>query len=250
MKIAVLLSAGVHPASRRPMLPRLEAQAIALARALSDDVLGLHAGPNTHGVSAALGHGLPVLRHIAIPERCDPLASLLAALRENRPELVLAGRRAQGGEESGMLPYCLAEALGCEILADIVAIERHGEGLRVEQAMPRGVRRRIGAAMPLVATLHPAARPARAYAFAEERRGRIETVPGIAIAHGAVAPEERPARPRPKLIGGGAITGSAADRLKAATETAKAGGEVMVHPEPADAARRILEYLRGIGVLD
>lgn len=250
MKIAVLLSAGVHPVSRKPALPRLEAQAIALALSLSADVLGLHAGPDVQGVSAALGHGLAVLRHLAVPAGCDVLPSLLAALRDDAPDLVLAGRRAQGGDESGMLPYLLAEALGFEILADIVAIEGHAGGVRIEQALPRGVRRRIAAGMPLVATLHPAAPPARAYAFAEERRGRIATVPGIALGPAATGLEERLARPRPKLISGAATTGSAAERLKAATQMGKAGGDVLVRPEPAEAARRILEHLRSIGVLD
>lgn len=248
MKIAVLLSAGIHPVSRRPVLPRGEAQAIALARALSSDVVGVHAGPDVAGVSQALGHGLARLLHAEIPQNADPLPSLLSVLRTLEPDLILAGRRAEGGEESGLLPYMVAAGLGIEIVADAVAIDAENGVLAVDGALPRGVRRRIRTACPALATVHPAAPAARAYAFAQERRGMIEHVPGVTGTTAAPPVEERPARARPRLIGGG-IAGSAAERLRAATETGTAGGEVLVDPEPEAAAWAILAHLRKVGVL-
>lgn len=247
MKIVVLLSAGVHPISRRPVLPGVERQAIRMALDLGGDVVGLHAGPDGGPIGAALGHGLSRLDHRVIAAGDDPLPSLVAALREHAPDLILAGHCAQGGDESGLVPYVLAKELGVEIVADAAALAIEGRALSVDQALPRGVRRRIRATPPAVVTVHPAALPARPYAFAAERRGVIETRPGIAAPSEADSIEERPARPRPKLIGGG--SGSAADRLKAATEAAKGGGEKLVDPTPEDAARAILAHLRKIGAL-
>jgi electron transfer flavoprotein beta subunit len=248
MRIAVLLSAGLHPVSRRPILPPLEAQAIGLARVLGSEIIGLHAGPDTRGVSAALGHGLARLIHIEIGPDEDPLPSLVAELRALAPDITLAGRRAQGGEDSGLLPYLVARDLGREIVADAAALAVEGGMLVVDQALPRGARRRIRVPCPAVVTVHSAAPAARPYAFAQERRGIIDRQPGIAAPHrGEIAVTERPARPRPKLIGG--TGGSAAERLRAATETANVGGEVLLDPEPEAAARAILAHLRRLGAM-
>ncbi|EHP71446.1 putative electron transfer flavoprotein, beta subunit, partial [Methylorubrum extorquens DSM 13060] len=48
MRIVVLLSAGLHPVSGAPVLPRVEAQAIRMAAGLGagSETFGLHAGPD------------------------------------------------------------------------------------------------------------------------------------------------------------------------------------------------------------
>jgi len=77
----------------------------------------------------------------------------------------------------------------------------------------------------------------------------IDSEPGIEAPQPESPIEQRPYRKRPKLIATSATGASAADRLKAATETASTGGKLLVHPSPEDAAREILAHLRGIGVL-
>lgn len=251
MKIVVLLSAGLHPVSGRPCPVPVELQAVRLALDLGSDVTGLHAGPDATPLRDALGHGLPRLDHIALPEGNDPTTSLTATLRDIGPTLILAGRMAQGGEDTGTLPYSLAQALGLPIIADAVALAPEPEDgtLLVEQALPKGARRRVVVRLPAVVTVHPAAPAPLPFAFGVARRGMIETVPGVEAPQPDSSIEQRPYRKRPKLISTSSAGASAADRLKAATETASTGGRLMVAPAPEDAAREILAYLRGVGVL-
>lgn len=251
MKITVLLSAGLHPISGRPCPVPVELQAVRLGVDLGGEIVGLHAGPDAAMLRDALGHGLPRLDHIAVPEGSDPTPSLAAKLRDIGPSLILAGRMAQGGEDTGTLPYTLARALGLPIVADAVALYPGPEDgtLTVEQALPKGARRRVVVKLPAVVTVHPAAPAPLPFAFAVARRGMIETAPGLNAPLPETAIEQRPYRKRPKLIATSAAGASAADRLRAATQTASAGGRLMVAPAPEQAAREILAHLRAIGVL-
>jgi len=251
MRIAVLLSAGLHPVSGRPCPVPVELQAVRLAVDLGGDITGLHAGPDATMLRDALGHGLPRLEHIALPEGSDPTLSLTAKLRDLSPTLILTGRVGQGGEDTGTLPYALASALGLPIIADAVALTlgpEHGT-LMVEQALPKGARRRVVVRLPAIVTVHPAAPAPLPFAFGVARRGVIETAPGIEAPMPETAIEQRPYRKRPKLIASHAAGASATDRLKAATETASTGGKLLVHPAPEEAAQEILAHLKSIGVL-
>lgn len=113
MRIAVLLSAGRHPVSGVVVLPRLEAQAIRIATGLAqacgvrdglEAPYGLHAGPDAAAIADALGQGLARIEHIALGEDADPVPALAIRLAATAPDLVLAGRRGQGGGESGSFP--------------------------------------------------------------------------------------------------------------------------------------------------
>lgn len=253
MKALVLLSAGLHPVSARPAPVPVEMQAIALAQALGVVASGLHAGPGGPGVADALGHGLGHIDHLPVPRGADPLAALASHLAANPPQLVLAGRRGQGGEDSGQLPYALAARLGWPLVADAVALELREPGvLAVRQALERGGRRTITVRLPAVVTVHPAAPAAVAFAWARARRGVVEMLPlppGLEADVPAAPPELRPYRARPRLIRGAVSGGSAADRLKAATESAAADGKLMVKPSPEEAAREILAHLRRLGLV-
>ncbi len=103
MTIVVLLSAGRHPVSGAPVLPRMEAQAIRIAAALGE-AIGLHAGPDADAVREALGLGLTRIEHIAVSEGLDPVPALAARLAALGPDLVLAGRRGQGGQRAASSP--------------------------------------------------------------------------------------------------------------------------------------------------
>ncbi|MFK8250354.1 adenine nucleotide alpha hydrolase family protein [Ancylobacter terrae] len=251
MNIVVLLSAGLHPVSARPASVPVELQAIRLAAGLGGTLSGLHAGPDVEAAAQALGHGLSHLVHVALPAAADPLQSLVDQVKSAAPDLVLAGRRGQGGEDSGLLPYNLAAALGRPIVADAMAIARNADGtLTIDQALAKGARRRVVVRLPAVVTVHPAAPAPLPFAFGTARRGIIERHEGVAASAPEVSPvEERPYRPRPKLIAKGPAGASAAERLKAATQAASGGGKLLVDPPPQEAAREILAHLRAIGVL-
>ncbi|GLK57255.1 electron transfer flavoprotein beta subunit [Methylopila capsulata] len=252
MKVVVLLSAGRHPVSGLGALPRLEAQAIRLGAALGP-MRGLHAGPDAEAVAEALGRGLSEIDHVALGAGADPVPALAAALRAAAPDVVLAGRRGQGGDETGLVPYALARALGATLIPDVIAARPGSEPgvIEVEQALPKGAARRLVVRSPVVLTVHSAAPEPRPYAFGQVRRGRIEPLAVSAPEEpAAVAIAEKPYRARPKMMRGAPAGGSAADRLKAATGGGEAvQADVMVSPEPREAARAILAYLRQVGVL-
>jgi electron transfer flavoprotein beta subunit len=251
VKIVVLLSAGRHPVSGEPVLPKVEAQAVRLACGLGE-ARGLHAGPSVSPANDALGHGLPNLTHAEIPAEAEAIPTLVEALQADPPDLILAGRRGQGGEETGLAPYAVAARLNMVLVSDAVAVE-HGEAegmIIVHQALPKGSRRRLVVRLPAVVTVHPDAPAPRAFAYGVARRGVVEARLAPSELPSAERLEERPYRRRPKLMRGAPVGGSAAERLAAATGEASSGGSnVMIEPTPEDAARAILAHLRAIGVL-
>lgn len=242
MKTIVLLSDARNPVSGRAQLSRLEAQAIGLAADLDETPQGLHVGPGEEGVAAGLGHGLRGLDVVEAPEGEDPLPALAAFLNDALsgdapPALVLCGRRGEGGLETGLVPYLLAEALGLPILADAVAV-RPGESpdtLVVDQAMAKGARRRITARLPAIVTVHPLAPPPQPFAFGRMRRGDIRRhAAAVCEVPVDVGAGERPHRARPKLM--------------RTAGTASGGANLHVGPEPEEAARLILAYLEENGI--
>jgi electron transfer flavoprotein beta subunit len=253
VRIAVLLSAGLHPVSGLPVLPTLEAQAVRMALA-HGEVVGVHAGPSSASVADAFGHGLARLIHVATGKDDDPASALAAALAEWRPDLVLAGRRGQGGDETGLVPYAVAAALKAPLAPDVVAIapgDCEGE-IALEQALPKGARRRLVVRLPAVVTIHPGAPAPQAFAYGMARRGVVTEAKGPLrpAPENACPVEERAYRRRPKLMRNAPAPGSAAERLATATGVADAGaGRLLVDPAPDEAARTILAYLREIGVL-
>ena len=237
MKAVVLLSSGSHPVSRRAVLPTLEAQAIALAKSLCDEVRGLHAGPDGEGVSDALGHGLNVVDCLTIEPDADPLRALADHLSQSKPDLIVAGRRGQGGQDTGLLPYALADALDLPILADVMAMTNTDDSsiIRLDQALAKGAKRRVTMRLPALITVHPHSAPPLPFAFGRMRRGTIRHRAGLSVASLPSDFEVRPHRARPKL-------------MRQASGSPGENGGVIVNPDPEEAARIILEHLERIGV--
>ena len=254
MNVTVLLSAGRHPVSGDAVLPRLEAQMIRMAGSLGA-ARGLHAGAAVAPASDALGYGLALIDHLQIDGAADPVPALVAALAAAKPDVILAGRRSQGQDETGMVPYALAKALSIAIICDAIALAPGiATGtLVVDQALPKGAKRRVTVRLPAIVTVHPSAPPPLPFAYGQARRGRIETTahPETADVTAPAMPiEERPYRARPKMMRSAPAGASATERLRAATGEGGAGkANVLVDPPPEVAAREILVYLRRIGVL-
>jgi electron transfer flavoprotein beta subunit len=252
MRAVALLSVGRHPASGRARAAYCDAQAIGLATSLGAEVFGLHAGPDEAPIRDYFGHGLVRAGVLSVSHRSDPVPALVAALMADPPDLVVAGRRSEGGVGTGMAPYAVAAALGWPIVADAVAarsVEHEGEAaLEVEQAMARGQRRLILVRLPAVVMVHPIARPPQPFAFAAARRGCLACRPSITVEEMTFEVQEKPYRPKPRLIAGAKTSGSVADRLKTATEAATGSGTLLVDPDPDIAAEKILAFLKRIGV--
>lgn len=231
MKIAVLLSVGRHPISGRECPVRVEAQAIGLGRGLGA-VVGLHAGRLDAPVGDYFGYGADRLTVLGLEPTGDPIPALVAELRALQPDLILAGRRGQGGSDTGMLPYQVAHALGWPLVADAAAIGIDGTTLIVDQARPHGARRRITLHQPAVVTVHGAAPPPPGFNPRLTRTNAVERrlVPASA-AVGEPIPEY-PYRYRPRLI-----------------RRVAGGGKVLVDVTPDQAAAEILIYLEHIGLL-
>ncbi|MER0239694.1 electron transfer flavoprotein subunit beta [Fulvimarina sp. MAC8] len=238
MKTAVLLSTSRHPVSGRPALARLESQAIGLAARLGGSVIGLHAGERTDATREALGVGLSSVECLEMPAEADPVPALIERLKAEDFDLVLAGRRGQGGLDTGLVPYLIAKALDRPLIADAVAIAAGSEPgiIRVDQALKKGARRRVTVRLPAIVTVHPLAPAPAVFAYGASRRGEIRST---AVAEQAPDPaiwSERPYRNRPRLMRTAeASSGDASEKLH-------------VQPEPAEAAKLILDYLERNGI--
>jgi electron transfer flavoprotein beta subunit len=245
LKLAVLLSVGRHPASGRARRAPLDARALELALRLSGaEIHAVHSGdPSEAVLRDYLGMGLDRLMVLAMPAGSEPVPALIAHLAALAPDIILAGSHAEGGEDSGMVPYLVAQSLGHAIVADVAEVSA-GEGrASLTQALPRGRRRLIETRLPVVAIVNSAAPEPRQSAFARARRGIIDSIATPAPADAFLqACEIRPWRPRPKRMRVPAA-GSALDRLKALTETKSGAGALLINPTAEDAARAIYDYL-------
>ena len=248
----VLLSVGRHPATGRARHADLDARALQLALGLAEEarVHAIHAGdPDEPALRDYLGIGIDRLTVLAL--QGDVSAALADHLRQLRPGVVLAGSRAEHGEASGMLPYAIACALEAQVIADAVSITLRGDTARVIQALPRGGRRALRVALPVVLTVDRAAPPARMSAYGPARRGHIGT---ITIDQSSAAPAipadwlERPARTRPRRLP--QVQGSAAERLRSIQSVRSGSGMRLVGADPAQAAEAIWQYLLKEGLAE
>jgi electron transfer flavoprotein beta subunit len=249
--IAVLLSIGRHPASGRAWRADSDARALEMALRFGADaqIHAIHAGdPDEPALADYLGMGLESLTVLRQPAGVDILPALAAHLGELKPRLLLAGSAAEQGEGSGMLPYLLARSLGATLIPAVAGITYAGDRIDALQALPRGRRRRLSAAMPCVVTVDRAAPAARQSAFARARRGRIMALDRPTGPPDPIDFREIPARAKPRRLK--IMTGAtAAERLRAATEMQAGRGKLMVDPPAEDAARAIYEYLKAEGIL-
>lgn len=250
--IAVLVSVGRHPTSGRTRRADGDARALQVALELGSDnrIHLIHAGnPDQRILRDYLGMGLAEMTVLRVPERSDVIPSLVSHLQQLQPALVLTGTQSEQGPSSGYLPYGVAKGLGYPIVPAIAALELTDGSAKLLQALPRGRRRAINVSLPLVATVDKVAATPRQTAFGMARRGQVNVIEGIEGTPPTVLPwQERPARRRPKRLKVMA-GGSAADRLKAASQMQAGKGALMVDPDPDEAARAIYDYLVEEGII-
>jgi electron transfer flavoprotein beta subunit len=249
---AVLLSIGCHPATGRARHADLDARALQMALGLAPDagVHAIHAGdPDEPALRDYLGMGIDRLTALAF--HGDVSTALADHLKRLRPAVVLAGSRAERGEASGMLPYVIAHALDAQVIADAVSITLRGDSARVIQALPRGGRRALRVALPVVLTVDRAAPPPPMIAYGPSRRGRIGTITFDQAADASALPAdwlERPARVRPRRLP--QVQGSAAERLRSIQSVRAGSGMRLDGADPAQAADAIWQYLLKEGLAE
>lgn len=255
LEIAVLVSVGRHPVSGRARRARPDAQALELglgiAAATGARLRVWHAGSDEAepALREYLGMGVDELRLVAVGAGMDPLPALAGRLGGTRPSLVLTGDRAEAGIASGYLPYALAAALDYSIVPAAVGLSVVADVVEVGQALPRGRRRLVHAALPALVTVDAAAPAPRPVAYARARRGAVVIErPAVGAAPLPDYGEARPARARPprSRIAAGA---TAAERLQALT-AAPTGQVRIVEPRSAvEGAREIVAMLAARGMI-
>ncbi|MCG8506745.1 MAG: hypothetical protein MI755_19220 [Sphingomonadales bacterium] len=252
LSVAVLVCEGRHPTSGRPRRADCDARAVELALRLPEASVSLvHAGSeNSPALRDYLGMGIGRLTSLSLPLDADPTPALIHWLSRRAPDVILTGRQAEGGEDGGFLPYRIAHALSRPLMPDACAVRIEDGRAIVTQALPKGRRRRLRAALPVLVTVGPAAPGPRQSAFAKARRGRVN-VETVAIAPETPLPwTAAPAKRRVKRLKGADPNASAADRLKAITEMTEKQGDVLVGLSPEAAADRLLDFLIAEGVVE
>jgi electron transfer flavoprotein beta subunit len=253
MKIAVLVSIGRHPVSGTARYSRNDAAALTLATRLASrhqatlDVL--HAGdPTNPALREYLALGAAKVEVLATMSG-DEIAPALSA-RLKGYDLVLTGTRTEGTEDSGMLPYQLADAMGIPLLGSAVDIDVEAGNAVVRQFLPKGLRRRVQASLPALVAVHPMANATPRYAYARLREGTIQQVL-VSAANGSesAAWSTKPATAKPiRLAAAERRSGHA--RMLSATTTESRGGSVVIEGTSVEKAQVILAYLREHQLVD
>jgi electron transfer flavoprotein beta subunit len=215
----------------------------------------LHAGnimnqEKENALRAYLGMGVERLKLLRVRGDDDVVPALTQQLSAIAPGVILTGQRAAGGEDSGMVPYLIAESLHVPIVAQVVdaKVSTDGKSVIVVQALPRGRRREVELQTPCVLAVAMGAPSPRASAYARAQRGAISaTEIATNVDQRLNEWQLQPARPRGKRLRASKAS-TAATRLQAATIVVASGGAVLQPDTPLAAAQAILQYLRGIGM--
>lgn len=254
LRISALVSIGKHPGSGRARRAETDARAVELGLKLAANTLEvLHAGDPQHpALRAYAGMGLGAIRVLAQQDSADAVPALSRYLSEETPDIVLTGVRAESGESSGMLPFLLAEQLGCQVVTGIADILKIDNGVaEVLQALPRGQRRALKVPLPFVASVDMAAHAPRQSAYGPGSRAAMDSVPVSASEVDEVRTGwgEAPARKRPKRLKV-VKAKTAADRFKAATAKSQGDGGKVLRDQPAsEMAQAVFDVLLEEGVL-
>ncbi|SMG02212.1 drug:proton antiporter [Burkholderia singularis] len=251
--IAVLVSIGRNPVSGVPRYSRNDAAALDIGRALAAEhgarLDVIHAGdPGNPALADYLALGAAEIEVLECADSDDAIAALAARVRGC--DLVLTGTRAEGAYDSGMLPYRLATSLGWRFAGAAVDVGVEAGRATLRQFLPKGLRRRVDAALPAVVAVHPLANAAPRYAYARLRAGAVRAgrVTVDALTEAAQWTKRTATRQPVKLAATDKRSGHA--RMLSATTTESRGGNVVIEGSSVEKAQVILAYLREHRLID
>jgi electron transfer flavoprotein beta subunit len=252
---AVLLSSTRHPSSGIACAAHNDVVALQVARGLGlGPPRALHYGDSLDpALQDYLAFGAARIL-VLPPDPHRPMAQALATVLADAA-VILCGCRAESGEASGLLPFEVAQALGCPVLTDVLEVLPQPEGLTAVQFLPRGRRRRVDLPYPAVLAIHSLAPATPRYAYARRLTGVIESQrliearPGAAGAPVASTDWQLEAQPRQPLRLKGADLRSGHARMTAAVAQVARGGQVISDGTSRDQARAILAYMRRHGLI-
>lgn len=262
LRIAVLVSIGRHPVSGAARWSRNDARALDMARHLAAspaDIDVIYAGHDQpEALNDYLALGVKAIQVLDVAPQND-LVSALAKHVQNA-DVILCGMRAEGQQDSGMLPYMLAQQLDATVLPAALDLARadnaadnsadHRDNtITATQFLPKGHRRQVQASLPCVVTVHPLAPLTLNYAHANKLAGRIAAVSGQTQLCDPSAWTTFPVEARPvRLAAREKRSGHA--RMLSATTTESRAGMVMDQGSAQEKATAVISYLRKHGLID
>lgn len=200
MKLTVFISVARHPKSGRTMLAPNDARALAVAKRLVQQPNVVHVGPKEHEwtLRQYLGLGIDEIQWIQ-PHADQDVATLIAGyLMANPCEIAMFGERAQGGEDTGLVPYLVAEANGLPLVDQVLAIT-DGE---LTQFQPKGKRRTLALSTPSVITVSSNAPLELEYVARRARNGQLNCISttGTPVSQTALQWQAEPSQPGHKRL--------------------------------------------------
>ncbi|MFM9835493.1 MAG: hypothetical protein ACKVOA_05265 [Methylophilaceae bacterium] len=177
-KLACLVSIGAHPVSKEARYSHNDSLALGLgkviAKAKKIELDVLHAGDAENpALDDYLALGAENIKVLPISDNINVVASIALLLKDT--DLILTGTRAESSEDSGMLPYMLAEKLQIPLINYALDIKVKAGAIEVLQFLPKGKRRRISVKLPALVTVHPLASIKTNYVFAKKVIGKVTT---------------------------------------------------------------------------
>lgn len=282
--ISVLVSAGRHPVSGAARYARNDAISLSiglkLAETLGANVEVISASDTFKADNAALADylalGATEVSVVNTEMGEDIVDSVVQHLRLSKPDIILTGSRAENGEDTGLLPYLIAEKLGLPMIANVLEITPIATGLggvgdsaaldstalnskvlEVLQFLPKGKRRRVVVTLPAVIVIHPLATVKLHYAAAKKTTGKITSLPSSNLPARLNQTRLNPTqilasvttnshKPIKLKAQDGQYTAKKTghERLMAAITTEAKGGAVVIDKSSVEKAQVILRYLR------
>jgi len=248
-RIVVLVSTGRHPTSGVLRHCRNDSLALTIGIDLSHSDAAkldvLHAGnANNPALMDYLALGADQISVIPTEPDTDIVDSLAERLGDT--DLILTGSRAENGQDSGLLPYLLAEKLNIPTVANVLEVRQIGDKLEALQFFPKGKRRRVAVNLPAVIAIHPLAAVELRFAYARQLQGKIHSLSIPVDRNQATSimqwQIQQATRKPNKLKAQENLTGH--ERLLSAITSENKGGTVVNDGNSVEKAQVILSYLR------
>jgi electron transfer flavoprotein beta subunit len=249
--ITTLVSAGRHPVSAEPRHCHNDSIAMTLGLNMAESTSAkhhvLHAGnPDNKSLNEYLALGTGQIDVIPISDDTDVVDCLAAQL--NHVDLILTGSRAESGEDSGLLPYLLAEKLGIPLVVNALAIKANENTIEVLQFLPKGKRRNVTVKMPAIIAIHPLAPADLRFAYTRQISGVIKSLPAhhspTPSANGHKTQWQTQAAIRKPIKLKAPENKSGHERMLKAISSESKGGAVVNNGNSVEKAQVILGYLR------